>query len=54
MTIKPRQRLRVHHPPATNVQLHDRFWLKTQNYSLYDILGRDADVAQKFVGGKVY
>ncbi|PPR02355.1 hypothetical protein CVT24_011699 [Panaeolus cyanescens] len=37
-----------------NVQLHDRFWLKAQPYSLYDIMNRDENDALKFVGGTVY
>lgn len=37
-----------------NVRKHDRFWLKTQNYSLYDMLNRDDEYADKFVGGTVY
>lgn len=36
------------------VQDHDSFWLKGQYYSLYDMLNRDDDYAQKFVGGTVY
>ncbi|KAG6377617.1 phosphatidylserine decarboxylase [Boletus reticuloceps] len=39
---------------ATNVKLHDTFWLKDQNYSLYDMLGGNDEDAQKFVGGTVY
>ena len=38
----------------TNVKLHDTFWLKTQDYSLYDMLGGDKETAEKFVGGTVY
>ncbi|KAH6907391.1 phosphatidylserine decarboxylase [Coprinopsis sp. MPI-PUGE-AT-0042] len=32
-----------------NVRKHDRFWLKAQNYSLYDMLNRDDTVVDKFV-----
>lgn len=39
---------------ATNVQLHDTFWLKDQNYSLYDMLGGNDEDAQPFAGGTVY
>ncbi|KAF9260897.1 phosphatidylserine decarboxylase [Marasmius fiardii PR-910] len=39
---------------AHNVQLHDRFWLKSQPYSLYDMLNRDEKRAKQFVGGTVY
>ena len=38
----------------SNVQLHDTFWLKEQEYSLYDILNRNDEDAQQFVGGTVY
>ncbi|KAF9048959.1 phosphatidylserine decarboxylase-domain-containing protein [Panaeolus papilionaceus] len=38
---------------AHNVKLHDKFWLKAQPYSLYDILDRSPDAAQ-FAGGTVY
>lgn len=38
---------------ARNVQLHDRFWLKNQDYSLYDMLARH-EISKKFVGGTVY
>ena len=38
----------------TNVKLHDTFWLKTQDYSLYDMLGGDKETAEKFAGGTVY
>jgi len=41
----------------TDVKLHDQFWLKTQAYSLYDMLNGGADggkMAQKFEGGTVY
>jgi phosphatidylserine decarboxylase len=37
----------------TNVQLHDTFWAKGQNYSLAHLLG-DEDIAKQFVGGTVY
>ncbi|KAH6869458.1 phosphatidylserine decarboxylase [Coprinopsis sp. MPI-PUGE-AT-0042] len=37
-----------------NVRKHDRFWLKAQSYSLYDMLNRDDTVVDKFVGGTVY
>ncbi|KAK1225166.1 hypothetical protein PQX77_011846 [Marasmius sp. AFHP31] len=36
-----------------NVRLHDKFWLKAQQYSLYDMLNRDPS-AEEFVGGSVY
>jgi len=47
---------------AENVQLDDTFWLKGQNYSLYDMLGGDPETnpkslsqyASSFVGGSVY
>jgi len=45
---------------ASNVQLHDTFWLKSQNYSLYDALGGDdpnslaPDFAERLVGGSIY
>jgi len=47
---------------AYNVQLDDTFWLKGQNYSLYDMLGGDPNTnpkslsqyASNFVGGSVY
>jgi phosphatidylserine decarboxylase len=38
---------------ATDVQLHDRFWIKSQPYSLHDMLAGDESAAQ-FVGGTVY
>lgn len=38
-----------------NVQLHDRFWLKTQPYSLREILTSTQEaLARRFVGGSVY
>lgn len=36
------------------VKDHDRFWLKGQSYSLYDMLNRDETYANKFVNGTVY
>ena len=36
-----------------NVQLHDSFWLKSQPYSLADMLN-GANTARHFVGGQVY
>ena len=43
---------------AQNIQLNDTFWLKTQNYSLFDILGGEdgglAQYAPQLVGGSVY
>jgi len=40
---------------AHNVQLQDQFWLKDQNFSIYDMLGSLADDhAKDFVGGSVY
>ena len=38
---------------ATDVQRQDRFWLKTQPYSLQDMLANDESVGE-FVGGTVY
>jgi len=38
---------------ATDVQLEDRFWLKSQPYSLRDLLAGDESAGQ-FVGGTVY
>ena len=38
---------------ATDVQRRDRFWIKTQPYSLADMLADDESVDQ-FVGGTVY
>ncbi|KAJ8082044.1 hypothetical protein AAF712_006092 [Marasmius tenuissimus] len=38
---------------SENVQLHDRFWLKAQPYSLYDMLNGDP-LAEQFIGGAVY
>lgn len=36
-------------------QLHDRFWIKAQPYSLREILaGTEPDLAERFVGGSVY
>ncbi|MEM5403871.1 phosphatidylserine decarboxylase family protein [Paraburkholderia unamae] len=36
-------------------QLHDRFWIKAQPYSLREILaGTERSVAERFVGGSVY
>lgn len=37
----------------THVQRHDRFWLKSQPYSLEDMLAND-ESADQFVGGTVY
>jgi phosphatidylserine decarboxylase len=37
----------------TDVQRHDRFWLKSQPYSLQDMLANDESVDQ-FVGGTIY
>jgi phosphatidylserine decarboxylase len=38
-----------------NIKEHDRFWLKGQNYSVYDMLGRRKDhVSRPFIGGTVY
>ena len=36
-----------------NVQLHDTFWLKSQPYSLADMLNGEK-IAEPFVGGQVY
>ena len=38
---------------ATGVNRQDRFWIKSQPYSLQDMLGND-DSADQFVGGTVY
>ncbi len=38
---------------ATDVQRHDRFWIKSQPYSLQDMLANDESV-DLFVGGTVY
>jgi phosphatidylserine decarboxylase len=38
---------------ATDVARQDRFWIKSQPYSLQDLLARDESVDQ-FVGGTVY
>ena len=43
-----------------DIQLHDTFWLKTQNYSLFDVFGGNdpkstvAQYAEKFIGASVY
>ena len=38
-----------------DVQLHDRFWIKSQPYSLQEMFtSRHRDVAKRFVGGSVY
>ncbi|KDR80432.1 hypothetical protein GALMADRAFT_208526 [Galerina marginata CBS 339.88] len=39
---------------AYHVKAHDQFWLKTQNYSLYDMLNRDVDYVKQVVGGTIY
>jgi phosphatidylserine decarboxylase len=38
---------------STDVQRHDRFWIKSQPYSLQDMLANDESV-DEFVGGTVY
>lgn len=38
---------------STDVKRHDRFWIKSQPYSLADILVND-DAVDQFVGGTVY
>ncbi len=38
---------------ATGVMRQDRFWIKSQPYSLQDMLGND-DLVDQFVGGTVY
>jgi phosphatidylserine decarboxylase len=38
---------------STDVQRHDRFWIKSQPYSLQDMLAHD-DAVDQFVGGTVY
>ena len=38
---------------STDVQRQDRFWIKSQPYSLHDMLANDGSVDQ-FVGGPVY
>jgi phosphatidylserine decarboxylase len=38
-----------------DVRLHDRFWIKSQPYSLQDMFTAcQRDIAQRFVGGSVY
>jgi phosphatidylserine decarboxylase len=37
-----------------DVKKHDRFWVKAQNYSLFDMLAYDQKRADYFVGGTVY
>lgn len=38
-----------------NVQRHDKFWLKSQPYSLGEIFtGREPELARRFVGGTIY
>lgn len=39
---------------AYNVKIYDQFWLKSQKYSLYDMLNRDNKMAEYFEGGTVY
>jgi len=39
---------------ARQVKDHDRFWLKGQSYSLYDMLNRDEQYAEQFINGTVY
>ncbi|THU82259.1 phosphatidylserine decarboxylase [Dendrothele bispora CBS 962.96] len=39
---------------ARDVKAHDQFWLKSQKYSIYDMLGGDAAAAESFMGGTVY
>lgn len=41
------------HGIATNVARQDQFWIKSQPYSLQDLLARDESVDQ-FVGGTIY
>jgi phosphatidylserine decarboxylase len=38
---------------SVDVQLHDTFWIKSQPYSLHDMLGGD-ESAPEFVGGTVF
>lgn len=38
---------------AHNVKVRDHFWIKSQPYSLLDMLGHDS-LAEKFVGGTIY
>ena len=38
---------------STDVQRHDRFWIKSQPYSLHDMLAGD-EAVDEFVGGTVY
>ncbi|KEF55151.1 phosphatidylserine decarboxylase [Exophiala aquamarina CBS 119918] len=38
---------------ASDVRFRDKFWLKGQPYSLYDMLAQD-ELAEQFVGGTVY
>ena len=39
---------------AYHVKAHDQFWLKTQSYSLYNMLNHDVEYVKQFVGGTVY
>jgi phosphatidylserine decarboxylase len=39
---------------AYNVKKHDRFWLKGQPYSLYDMLNHDEELADRLVDGTVF
>ncbi|EAU82946.1 phosphatidylserine decarboxylase [Coprinopsis cinerea okayama7 len=39
---------------SRNVKKHDRFWLKAQPYSLYDMLDQNDEDAEMFVGGTVF
>lgn len=38
---------------ATDVKFRDKFWIKGQPYSIFDMLAQD-DLAEQFVGGTVY
>ncbi|KZP26283.1 phosphatidylserine decarboxylase [Athelia psychrophila] len=39
---------------AEEVGAHNLFWLKSRNYSMHEILNRDAEMVPKFVGGTIY
>ncbi|KAI3605522.1 phosphatidylserine decarboxylase [Moniliophthora roreri] len=37
-----------------NVKAHDKFWIKGQPYSIYNMLNRDKELTAQFAGGTVY
>ncbi|KAH8799230.1 phosphatidylserine decarboxylase [Flagelloscypha sp. PMI_526] len=37
-----------------HVKQHDQFWLKSQKYSLYNMLGSKEEYSKPFVGGTIY